>query len=108
MYKTKTINATHEITVQSTNYITTSFYTTIITYTTIIFRIKRDMSDKRYPKVNLTFLFIYFYKLFLIFVSSSQSYLLTKCPKTVKLKKVSFSSKIIKLNTFYCFEFHLF
>ena len=38
MYKTKTINATHEITVQSTNYITTSFYTTIITYTTIIFR----------------------------------------------------------------------
>ena len=79
-YKTKITNITHK-TVVKNSYV--AFQHTGIQHATIGIGNQMRYLSQTLHDINLMFLFICFLKLFVLFVSSIQSYLLTKQTKTV-------------------------
>ena len=69
------VNTTYKIILQNTK---AALQHTGMQHTTKILEIKGDVCHDQHPKVNLMFLSISFFKLFLISVYSSHSYLLTE------------------------------
>ena len=72
--KQKIISSTYKIKLQNIKTASLLIYNTQLQY----LEIEGNVFHDQYPKVNLMFLFISFFKLSVIFVSSSHSYLLIK------------------------------
>ena len=76
--KSKIINSTYKIILQNTKTARILVYNTQLQY----LEIEGNVFHDQYPKVNLMFLFISFFNLSVISVSSSHSYLPIKWPKS--------------------------